>query len=196
MKNLPKEKRDRLLLIAIGTVICVAALWYVVIQSQKKTRDRIAKEILDQKNKVENAQRLVSLTAEIQKKLDVSAKELKTIEESMASGDMYSWIITTINKFRADRKVEIPQFSREVPTEVGVLPKFPYRAALFNVRGTAYFHDFGKFVADFENAFPYIRVQNLELEPMSGSGTTSVADPEKLAFKMEIVTLVNPTTAR
>ena len=52
MKNLPKEKRDRLLLIAIGTVICVAALWYVVIQSQKKTRDRIAKEILDQKKAI------------------------------------------------------------------------------------------------------------------------------------------------
>jgi hypothetical protein len=193
MKNLPNEKRNRLLLIAVGTVLCLAALWYVVIQTQKKTRDRIAKEILDQKNKVENAERLVSTTAEIQKKLEGSIKELKTIEDSMASGDMYSWIITTINKFRADRKVEIPQFSREVPIEVGVLPKFPYRAALFNVRGTAYFHDLGKFLADFENSFPYLRVQNLEMEPAANSSATSTGDAEKLAFKMEIVTLVNPT---
>ena len=194
MKNLPKEKRDRLILIALGTVVCMAALWYVVIKAQQNTLKKIAKETLDQQNKVDNAQRLVGATTEIQKKLDGSVQELKTIEESMASGDMYSWVITTVNKFRADRKVEIPQFSREVPTEVGVLPKFPYHAALFNVRGTAYFHDLGKFLADFENSFPYIRVQNLELEPASASSATSTGDAEKLAFRMEIVTLVNPTT--
>src|SRR5437667_1735110 len=89
MKNLPKEKRDRLILIVIGTVICVAALYYVVIQSQKKTRDKIEKAILEEKNKVENAQRLISSTAEIQKKLEGSVHDLKGIEESMASGDMY-----------------------------------------------------------------------------------------------------------
>src|SRR5437667_5663009 len=195
MKNLSKEKRDRLVLIALGTVACMVALYYVVIKTQQKTRAKIAKEIIDEQNKVDNAQRLISSTADLQKKLDGSLRDLRTIEDGMASGDMYSWIITTINKFRADRKVDIPQFSREVPTEVGVLPKFPYRAALFNVRGTAYFHDFGKFIADFENAFPFIRIQNLELEAAASSSATSTGDPEKLAFRMEIVTLVNPVTA-
>ena len=195
MKNLPKEKRDRLLLIGVGTVVAVVVLWYLVIQTQNKAIARIKAQSVEHKTKVENAQRLLSSTADLQKQLDGSTQELKAIEDSMASGDMYSWIILTINKFRADRKVDIPQFSREVPTEVGVLPKFPYRAALFNVRGTAYFHDFGKFIADFENAFPYIRVQNLELEPLGSSTQTNPADAEKLAFKMEIVTLVNPTSA-
>src|SRR5205807_7016241 len=132
---------------------------------------KVAKQIVEEKNKVDNAQRLVSSVAEIKKNLDASSQELKRIEDTMASGDMYSWIILTINKFRADRKVEIPQFSREVPTEVGVLPKFPYHAALFNVRGTAYYHDLGKFLADFENSFPYIRVQNLEIEPASATSS-------------------------
>ena len=195
MKDLPKEKRDRLILIALGTVVCVFVLWYLLIKAQQQTRETVQKQIREQQTKVDNAQRLVSATAEVQKKLEASTRELQGIEEGMASGDMYSWIILTINKFRADRKVDIPQFSREVPTEVGVLPKFPYRAALFNVRGTAYFHDFGKFIADFENAFPFIRIQNLELEAAASSSATSTGDPEKLAFRMEIVTLVNPVTA-
>jgi len=195
MKDLPKEKRDRLILIALGTVVCVFVLWYLLIKAQQQTRETVQKQIREQQTKVDNAQRLVSATAEVQKKLEASTHELQGIEEGMASGDMYSWIILTINKFRADRKVDIPQFSREVPTEVGVLPKFPYRAALFNVRGTAYFHDFGKFIADFENAFPFIRIQNLELEAAASSSATSTGDPEKLAFRMEIVTLVNPVTA-
>ena len=107
---------------------------------------------------------------------------------------MYSWIIQTINRFRADRKVEIPQFSREVTTEIGVFPKFPYKAALFHVRGTAYFHELGRFIADFENTFPHIRIQNIDMEPatQSAATTTQNADPEKLAFKMEIVALINP----
>lgn len=193
MKKLSKEKRDHLILVALSTVVAVVALWYLVITTQKKALEDIAKNTLEEQGKVANAQRLVSITSEIQKGLETSQQDLKTIESGLASGDMYSWIILTINRFRADRKVEIPQFSREVQTDVGVLPKFPYRAALFNVRGSAYFHDLGKFVADFENAFPYIRVQNLEMEPAGNSSATSTGDPEKLAFKMEIVTLVNPT---
>jgi hypothetical protein len=194
MKNLPKEKRDRLIIVAAGTLVAVAALWFGLIKAQHRVLDRVGKQTGEQQSKVDNAQRLIGSVAEIQKKLEVSSKELKAIEDTMAFGDMYSWVILTVNKFRADRNVDIPQFSREVPTEVGLLPKFPYRAALFNVRGTAYFHDLGKFIADFENSFPYTRVQNLEMDPASNSSSTSTGDSEKLAFKMEIVTLVNPTT--
>jgi len=95
MKNLPKEKRDRLLLISVGTVVAVVVLWYLVIQTQNKAIARLKTQSLDHKTKVENAQRLLSSTAELQKQLDGSAQELKTIEDAMASGDMYSWIILT-----------------------------------------------------------------------------------------------------
>ena len=74
-----------------------------------------------------------------------------------------------------------------------MLPKFPYRAAAFNLRGTAFFHDFGAFVADFENTFPYMRIQNIELDPASTSAATSSDHSEKLSFRMEIVALVSPT---
>ena len=192
MKNLSKEKRDRLILIALITVVVSAGMWYGLISSQKKSLENIAKQTFEQQSKVGNAQRLVSSASELEKKLESSNEKLRAIEQGMASGDKYSWIILTVNKFRADRKVEIPQFSREVTTEVAVLPKFPYKAALFNVRGTAFYHDFGKFLADFENAFPYLRVQNLELEPAANSSATSTGEAEKLAFKMEIVALINP----
>jgi hypothetical protein len=42
-------------------------------------------------------------------------------------------------------------------------------------------------MAAFENHFPYMRIQNLTLEP--GDGTTS-EERERLKFHMEIVTLV------
>jgi len=192
MKNLPKEKRDRLILIVLGTLVVLIAIWYGLVSTQKKSLAAIQKRAFEQRDKVGSAQRLINSTGDLEKNLEMTTKKLRSIEQGMASGDMYSWIIQTVNRFRADRNVDIPQFSREVTVDVGVLPKFPYKAALFSVRGNAYFHDLGKFIADFENEFPYLRLQNLELEPAASSSATSTGDAEKLAFKMEIVTLVNP----
>lgn len=194
MKNLPKEKRDRLILIGIGTLAMIGGIWYGVIKSTQQSLVNIRRQIAEQKDKVGGAQRLVQSSPDIQKNLDAASARLKAMEAGMPSGDMYAWMILTMNKFRADHKVEIPQISREVAAEVGLFPKFPYKAAIFTVRGTAFFHDLGKFIADFENTFPYMRLQNLELEPASASSATAAGNPELLAFKMEIVTLINPNT--
>ncbi|MBN2505931.1 MAG: hypothetical protein JXQ71_04485 [Verrucomicrobia bacterium] len=198
MKKLPKQKRDRILLVILGTLTCVVALWYGIISFQKSSLQTIAKAITEQQIKVGNAQRLVSSANQIQTDLEVVNQRLKAIENEMASGDKYSWIIQTINQFlvrnhyRETHKVDIPQFSREQPVQVGMFVDFPYQAVSFTIRGTAYFHDFGKFLADFENTFPFLRVQNIDLDTSSGTASPQGRDPEKLAFKMEIVALVNP----
>jgi Tfp pilus assembly protein PilO len=192
MKNLSKEKRNRLILIGLGTVVIIAAIWQALVTTQKHSLEIMAQQIRDKKAKVDSAQRLVNSSSQIQKNLEGTSEKLKAIENDMASGDMYSWIILTVNKFREGYKVEIPQYSREVPCEVGMFSKFPYRAALFTLRGNAYFHDLGKFLADFENRFPYIRVQNLTVEPAASSAANNTSDSEKLAFQMELVTLINP----
>jgi len=70
-------------------------------------------------------------------------------------------------------------------------PKLPNKVAGFPIAGTAYYHDFGKFLATFENTFPYMRVQRLVLEP-APAGRTAGDDGEKLAFKMEVLALVKP----
>lgn len=205
MKNLPKEKRDRIVLIVVGTAVLLAAAWYVLISTSQKKLELTRKNVTEQQARVEGAKRLLNATGDVEKRLAKSVQKLRDIEDGMASGDMYSWIILKVNKFRAGYNVDIPQFTREVTGDVGMLPKFPYKAATFNVRGTAYFHDLGRFLADFENSFPYLRVQNLELEPVSGasaastgaaashSGPAPVEEFEKVGFRMEIVTLINPT---
>ena len=194
MKHLPKEKRDRLILTVIGTVAVIAGLWYGLVSTMRESMAAITKQADEKKAKVVNAQRLVNSTSDLQKGLEEATAKLNVIEQSMASGDMYSWIILKVNKFREDRNIDIPQFSREVRTDVGMFPKFPYKAAVFTVRGTAFFHDLGKFIADFENAFPHTYLQNLELEPAHNSSATAVGHPEALTFKMEIVTLINPNS--
>ena len=207
IKKFPKEKRDRLILIVVSTMILLAFIWQGLISMQKRRLSHLAEQRVEQEIKVSNAQRLVDSVDEIRANLALKSNELSKIEVSMASGDMYSWIITKVNQFKADYEVDIPQFSRELPTEIGMFAEFPYKAALFNIRGTAFYHDFGRFLADFENAFPYLMVRNVELEPaqlsqstqkspVSVPGAAPVNDSQyqaqKLAFNMEIVTLINP----
>jgi len=195
MKNLPKEKRDRIVLILVSTLIVLIAIWQGVIKLQNKRLAKMAQMALEEDTRVNNAERLIQSADQINEKLGGKVQSVKAMEADMASGDMYSWIILKINKFKAGYNVDIPQFSREVPTEVGVLANFPYKAALFNIRGKAYFHDLGRFIADFENEFSYLRIQNIEMEPANSSNETS-SDAEKydekLTFRMEIVTLINP----
>ena len=192
MKSLPKEKRDRLILVFLGTCAILVGLYFGLISFQQRSLEAMTKRRQEQQTKLSNGQLLGGSLPQIQQNLEAAAGRLKAIEATMPSGDMYSWVILTVNTFKENYKVEIPQFSREVPANVGMYADYPYRAAIFNLRGTAHFHDFGRFVADFENTFPYMRIQNIELDPSSTSNANPQSDDEKLAFKMEIVTLINP----
>ena len=69
---------------------------------------------------------------------------------------------------------------------VTLLPAFPYNQLSVSVNGTAYYEDLGKFLADFENRFPCMRIQNLNLEPGYGPNAD---DREKLTFHMDIISL-------
>jgi len=195
MNKLPKEKRDRIIVAAIATLIAIAGIWYGLIRSQQAKLGDSARTTVKAQEKVTNAKRRIEKEKQIQIELDAARQGLKAIEDEMASGDLYSWIIVTVNKFRAAHRVEIPQFSREQVREVNVIPGFPYKGATFTVRGTAYYHDLGKFIADFENAFPYVRLLNLEMEPVGlPSPASNPEEQEKLSFKMDIVTLIKPTS--
>jgi Tfp pilus assembly protein PilO len=192
MSKLSKDKRDKIILVGIVTAAVSAAIWLLIIKSQNETLRNVRAEGLKSRDQLKRGQTTITTQSQINEGFEKAAQNLKQREGSMAaSNDMYSWLIQTLNKFRLGYQVDIPQFGRETPSEVGIFPKFPYRAAVFNVKGSAYYHDFGKFLADFENAFPYIRVQNIELDSLADS-SGSRESSEKLNFKMELLTLVRP----
>jgi hypothetical protein len=192
MSKLPKDKRDKIILIGMGTLVACAALWFLLINTQRVTLIKAREDAQKSRDQLEAGQRTVKNQAVVKQEFDEASQALRQREMAMASPhDMYLWHIESLNKFRMNYKVEIPQFGREQMTEVGSFPKFPYQAAVFNVRGYAHYHEFGKFLADFENAFPYIRVQNIELEPAALENAAGDAR-EQLNFRMELLTLVRP----
>jgi hypothetical protein len=188
MNSLSKEKRNQLLLVLLITCAVVASLWLGVIRYQQQNLRRLAQSKATAQQKLDQVKQAIENADLIESQLGEADKRLAKIESSMASGDLYAWTIDTLRLFKVGHKVEIPQFSQiDGPKEMNMLAGFPYKQANMTISGTAFYTDFGKFVAEFENQFPYMRVLNLSLEPvpaMVGS------EKERLSFRMEIATLV------
>ena len=192
MKNMPKDKRNQLILAALIFAV-VAGAWYMVVyKSQTESLDTMRSKRDAAVKKLKEAKLAIKGADEVESQLCDVKKRLEKVEDTMATGDLYAWTINIIRQFKLSYKVEIPQFSQiDGPRDVTMLANFPYKQATLTIGGTAHFHDLGRFIADFENQFPYMRLMNLTLEPSSG---LMAADKERLSFRLEIATLVKPAS--
>ena len=199
MPKISKEKRDQLILVIIGTITITAGLWYGVIKTRREQLEESRGRRQAAIDKLERAKERVKQAEKVETEMKAATKKLKTIEDFMAPGaDLYSWAYVLLENARAGHDVNIIDVTRPARGDVGLLAQFPYDAAMFSVRGAAYYHDFGKFLADFENKFPYFRVQNLLLGPggdvSAGSETPNLhGGSEKLHFKIDVVALIKPS---
>jgi hypothetical protein len=193
MKKLSKEKKNHLLLVGLLTAGALAGLWFGLLKAQRASLAQLAERRQQADKKLQLAKRSIATAEQVQVQLAESARQLESLESGMAGGDIYSWFINTIRQFKAGYKVEIPQFSAiDGPKETTLLAQFPYRQASLTIGGTAEFYELGRFVADFENQHPYMRILNLSLEPTASTGAT---ERERLGFRMELVTLVKPNAS-
>jgi len=187
--KLPKEKRNQLILVVIVTLGTLGLLGFGLIKYQYENLTRLANRKANAESNLAQMQDAVKNSARIESDLVEAKQTLSQLESDIASsGDLYSWLISTIRTFKGPYKVEIPQYSQIGPTtDMTMLPGFPYKQASMTVAGKAHYHDLGRFLADFENRFPHIRILNLALD-VDGNPQ----EVELLAFRMDIVTLVKP----
>ncbi|HWD18506.1 MAG TPA: type II secretion system protein GspM [Verrucomicrobiae bacterium] len=188
MNKLSKAQRERLMLIVIGAIVLMVAVWYLLVVPKQDELRRTERDISQKQEKLSKAEGVARSAADVGANFTNKFELLQQRESGMApERGAYEWIINTINPFIQSRKgVNIVSFSEPTISDQGLLPKFPYRWATFHISAVGYYQDFGKFFADFENSYPYFRIQNLDI-----SGNTGPAsEPEKLAFSFDIVTPV------
>ncbi len=183
-----QEKRNVLLGLAAGTVAVCAAIWYFLIRAEYQAIDAARETRAQVVAKIGVARKNAQLAEQMEMELAQNMERLEALEEGMAEGDVYLWIINRLLQYREPFGIEFLEFDPPQVGEVDVLPKVPYKAARFAVSGTGTYFGFGEFLAEFENQFPTMRIRRLDLEPAAGYLETS---PEpRLAFKMEFTMLV------
>jgi hypothetical protein len=189
MNRLSKEKRNQLILAIAGTVLLLSVIYFGLIGPENSSLLRVADLKSRADAQLRNIKKVIAQSDDTASQLTDASYSLLHAEGpdgDIASGDLYAWVYDKITMFKKTYKVEIPSIPNTVAMgDVDVLPHFPYKQLRVSVSGTAYYHDFGKFIADLENTFPHIRVVSLTLDPAG-------ADSEKLNFRMDIVALVKP----
>ena len=191
MKRLSHEKRNQLIIVVAATLAVLGLIYFFLIQPQYDSLKNIATAKTTAVSKLAGIKSTITNANTVASNLVEMSSAVTHNEEDMASGDLYSWTVDTIRRFKQHYRVEIPDVGHPVIGEMDMLPSFPYKQIRFAINGTAYYHDLGRFVADFENKFPHARLVHLAVEPMPAMDNSS----EKLSFRMEIIALVkaNPS---
>ncbi|HLX96225.1 MAG TPA: hypothetical protein VKU37_10830 [Verrucomicrobiae bacterium] len=188
--RLSKEKRNQLVLVAFCAVAVLSLMWFNLIQPRYAALKQAAESQKAAEGKLEGIQKAIKRADAVTLDVTNVTQTLTNAESDMASGDLYSWTYNTIRLFKSSYQVDIPDIGHPDVETVDLLPSFPFKQVRFTVTGTAYYHDLGKFIADFENTFPHIRIVNLQLQPADETGGN-----EKLSFKMDVIALVQPTSS-
>ncbi len=192
MKKLPKEKRNKVIMVWMLVAMAVTAWYFVVLKWQLAVKDSARNVGEKRRMQHEDMTSMLKMKDKVTAEADEKGAALAVLESKMISGDVFSWVNNTVREFKQGREVDIPQISQ--PNDVGdnqLLPKFPYRQVTVTVAGSGFYHDIGMFIADFENQFKFARIINLDIEPGSAANSAP-EDAGKLNFKLDIIFLVKP----
>lgn len=189
MKRLSTEKRNRLILVILGTLGLISAVYFLLVRPQSDENQKINAKIISEQDGFEKIKSTIKTAGSAAGSVADNSALLARAEEDVASGDLFAWTYDTIRRFKAGYRLDIPNIGQPILSEVDIIPNFPYKQIKFSLIGTGFYHDIGKFVSDLENKFPHMRVINLVIDPTGGGGDSST---EKLSFRMDIVALVKP----
>jgi hypothetical protein len=184
MKRLPLAKRNQLIGVVITTLGLICAVYFFLISPQGDSNRNLGMKINHETQNLQTYKSSITRMAETTSNLNELTLHLDQAEKDVAAGDLFEWTVQTMRNFKGTYRVEIPTIGPPSVSDCDLIAGFPYREIRFTLAGWAYYHDLGKFIADFENKFPHCRVLGLSLDP-SGNG-------ERLNFRMDIVALVKP----
>lgn len=191
MTKLTKNQRDQLIVVSIGAVAAMAALWFFVVAAQEKELAATNRKSADMRTKLSGAAEKLRQADKVSAALTNSLDVLAQREADFApEHEPLYWMTEKLTKFvlpasdvHRYKSASILDIKAPEITDKGVITSFPYKWARFHIVGQGFYHDFGKFIADFENHFPYFRIENLDV---SIPGVRENA--ETLSYNFDIVT--------
>jgi hypothetical protein len=196
MNDWPPETRSRLVLVLLLGTGLAALLWFSLIAP---LQDRIgvwSGRVELARMKLQVAETSIERAEHYQEMVTSNLAAIHALEERMAQGDHYSWVINEVSELVERTDLLDVYLSNFLPPQLGELdlpPAVPYLLGTFAVEGYAYYHAFGLFLAAFENNSPFVKVKHLTLSN-TAAGVSRTDEPERLFFRLEFHTLVKTNT--
>jgi len=112
MARLPKDKRDKLILLGIGAIAIIIGLWLGVIVTRRQQIDQSKSKLTKAMDKLDKARGVVSRAAQAESDMEAATQKLKAIEDTMVSGDLFSWALQLLERARVGHDVNIIDTTR------------------------------------------------------------------------------------
>jgi hypothetical protein len=191
-----KEKLELVILIGLMSLLISGLLITFIWQRQFATLSGQQSKIGYLKSQIRTAEDLKRLAPIVTRNLEEALAKLTVYETNMVEDGLETY--------------RVQSYCQEVAHEEGLdgffqgfilsgqladpllLPKIPYKAAAITVTASGYYEEIGRFIAHFENKYPYMRIQNLSMVPEGRVGSTSnePAGPnEKLKGVFDIIVM-------
>jgi Tfp pilus assembly protein PilO len=190
MKRLSPAKRNQLIAVVLATIGLICLVYFLMIKPFNEQNEKLALDTKQQRARLEDIKKGIKQAESIAAGLTEVLQQLSHAEEDVATGDVFAWMYDTIRRFKVTYHVDIPSIGQSTVTDVDLIPAFPYKQLRVSLSGSAYYHDLGKFISDFENNFPHMRLVNLAIEPSNQPGGST----ERLTFRVDVIALVKPNT--
>lgn len=195
MNSWSPETRNRVIVLALGTMGVLALMWFLLIGTLQTRLGNQKEKVRLVQHQLANTRERIERAEKFDEEVARSSLVLSGFENQMAQGDQYRWVLGWLRGFEARHKITVSSPPPPQEMELDVPPKVPYKAVKYSISGTARYHDFGAFLADVENSSPFIRFNSLSLAA-TASGVENIASSDRLAFQLDFVTLLKPLEAK
>jgi hypothetical protein len=196
MNKMTKEKLELVILIGLMSLLVSGLLITFIWQRQFATLSGQQSKISYLKSQIRTAEDLKKLMPIVTRNLDeamakLTVYETNMVEEGLETYRVQSYCQQVAKEEGLDGFFQAFTLSGQLADPM-LLPKIPYKAAAVTVVASGFYEEIGRFIAHFENKYPYMRIQNLSLVPEGrvGSTTTDAAAPnEKLKGVFDIIVM-------
>ncbi len=191
------DRRNRLLLVVLMTLLGLVVVYYGVISPLNYQLRQEATRLEDEQRKLGM---LKNQLGQMERFMAEAAKQKELLEDwknRVPKGVLVRWFL--------DRALPLAKadgiFSPDVKTPsiltAGEKQDLGYSRVSVGVVGLGRYDQVGKFVADFENEFPFSEVSSLRLEVSSvGAGVYSEVDISVLGLSMTVESLAERPVVR
>src|SRR3569832_1795049 len=108
MNKLPKDKRDKLLLICIGVVGIVSVLYFLVLTDMKDEQAILNTKIFSLKDKIDKSERLMKRQSDFQTHLEQLRQALNQRQAAMPRpGEDHVWFLKVMEDRRTQYNLDI-----------------------------------------------------------------------------------------
>src|SRR5437899_9914341 len=106
MKRLSKEKLNNLIMVVLVTMGLLGGLGFLIRQLYDQLQD-ITNQTAEANKTLARMKLAIQQGDDTENKVAEVSKSLTALEADMAFGDLYSWGLDLLRRFRADYKVEV-----------------------------------------------------------------------------------------